>query len=130
MSDGLDSRAARMLEMGVFRCPDWCTQPDDEEQYEEHFKEPVEIVTVDSVTVRIGLRMSWFDVDNLLIVITPPQLDAWGDFVFSAQDYRGFTEIVDGLITEAQYGQGVIWAYEGAEEDEAVRAAAQAQESG
>lgn len=34
-----EERKLKMRDMGVYVCPDWCTQPDNEHEYEAHFSD-------------------------------------------------------------------------------------------
>lgn len=61
MSELAQQRIEAMRKHGVFWCPDWCLQPDDEHHREVHVAAPVEIdVPVDDAQIVVTPTASWF----------------------------------------------------------------------
>lgn len=117
----------------LFTCPDWCTQPGDEEQYEQHHGEWSEQDT-DGGVLRVRPNASWWDEHPDWVEIelagqgAQPSLggsspDAVGSVLLAVADVDS---VVD-MLTEARDlvdgwrsgSGGWKWAYDGAEEDAA-----------
>jgi hypothetical protein len=92
-----------MREHGVTACPDWCPQPDDEEQYEEHIGPGSSFTTENGDTVTVRPRVSWFsDVDPSVDITINPGEDGDG-VVLNAAELSQLQQISGEVFDDAQH---------------------------
>lgn len=114
----IDTRAQTMRDYGLYECPDWCTQPDDEDQHEQHVGEWSHL-ELSEATVRVRPRMAWTTdgADQVDVEI----LDADGAPCgrLTLDEWRQVEQLVSAAEGEMD-DHDTTWAYDGAEEDAAV----------
>ncbi len=135
-----------MRARGVFACPPWCTQPDGEHGYEQHFApwryfkltyegfEEVEAVeTKPVVQVGIRVRLYWDDIDDpdaddIDMKFFMPQdgpvvadSDDVDDVALTVREWQMLHELLQTVRAEFQAAwanETGMEAYDGAEDDE------------
>lgn len=114
-------RDATMKEQQVFTCPRWCTQPEDEEQWEQHIGEWSEVHLGNGGKVLVRPRMAWFEgSDDFVDVRTEPVEDNEGVFV-TRDEQRAINTCMDERWAEIGEENGDRkWAYDGADQDYAA----------
>ncbi|WP_430787045.1 hypothetical protein [Actinoplanes sp. G11-F43] len=92
-----------MRKHGVTACPDWCPQPDDEDQYEEHIGPGSSFTTANGDTVTVRPRVSWFsDVDPSVDIIANPGEGSDG-VVLNAAELSRLQQISGDVFDDAQH---------------------------
>jgi hypothetical protein len=99
----------------IYACPDWCAQPDDENDYEAHTSEITVYTTAAGQGVGVRLLVGWWEGDEEQIIIRT-QLDNYNELDMTFADWAEVTRIGNDLIEQHQ-ADGTIWAYDGAEHD-------------
>jgi hypothetical protein len=128
----VDARAEAMAGYGVTQCPDWCIQSegDDEVAYEAHigsWETPVD----GDVTIEVRPERDWWTVGEeadcegrVRMTVsgseTVPTSDgATADMVLTVEECAALTQAIDAARQQAETVASWVWAYDGAEADEA-----------
>jgi hypothetical protein len=129
-----ERRRELMRHHGIYRCPDWCVQDDEEDQYEEHWGDWTSITTDDGDELAVRPRMSWWDdsgEDHVEVRITPapspvPVSGDQGVYLNTAA-VQQLRDLLDAAESAHEHHRtyddpdATIPAYDGAEDDEVAQ---------
>jgi hypothetical protein len=111
---GAREREEAMREHGIYECPDWCVQPDDEEQYEQHFSNWAEYDINGSTKLQIRIRATWWsDYENNLVEVNLYDTDGDQGAFLERPDWGKVQDYVEAGWTATE-DWDTQWAFDGA----------------
>lgn len=115
MTTAWQQRSAIMKDHGITRCPMWCIQPNDEDNFEAHISVTTEFTTGHGQTVSIRFHQTWWEGGDDTIILTPV-LDSDGELVLTPHNWSQLNAVVEQLVEDRSGAEK--WAYHGAHLDE------------